>query len=229
MNATILKGMAKPLMIFIVVLISLMIIAFIGILLYTRNKNKKKFQFLLFKGNDLSTAKVINGYVKADPENPSKKKFFFDELDSPLEIRKPNFYLDGKPYRMITYNDLNEFSYLEGLRIDQERYLRLALMPEEKAISLHRYKEQQIRYSNPYEKFNAGMVVGSIVMAIVVAIAVIFSTYNMTQSGKNTVEVLKEAQKGVEVQRQTAESLVHVVEMLAVMSGQNETINRTLS
>lgn len=214
-DSIMLKGFGKVGLIMVIVLVALVLIGVVVMWILNNRKNKKKFKFLLLSVNGKNWS-TIYGLVKSDPQNPSKKKFFFEEYDTQLEIVAPQGILDANPVRFITQNSLGELNYLQQeVIIDKTAYLKVSLTPEEKAITLHRYKEQQLRFQNQFDKLKTTAIILGIILLILVLLATIGSIYVNQQTAKTFAGTMKDM-KEIEVARiDSANTLKEVAIILA--------------
>jgi len=226
-DPSILKGFGRAGLIIIGAIVLLVIIAVITMWVINNNRNKKKFKFLLLSVNGKNWS-TIYGMVKADPVNPSKKKFFFEEYDTQLEIEAPQGIIDGKPVRFVTQNHLGELNYLsQEVIVDKEAYLKVALKPEEKAITLHRYKEQQMRFQQQFDKLKTTAIILGIVMLILVLLATVGSIYVNQQTAKTFAGVVKDLKDIEQVKASETQALKEVAVIIAGTDNGNYT--RTLT
>lgn len=166
-----------------------------GILFFflLRGGRRKKFPFILYS-LDGEKATIITARVKIDKQNPSKKVFFFENFDATLDIREPTWYFGGTAYRECMQDHNGELQYIKRDKIDKDK-LRLAIAPEEKALALYRYKENQRRYENPMDKTSAAILISGFILVLLIMIGIIYSTIAYAGAIKNVVTVAKEVSK----------------------------------
>jgi hypothetical protein len=174
--------------------LGLVIVVIGGIFFYFRKKKGAKFPFLLYS-KDGKNVMTIHGNLRTDPENRSNKRFFFSTLDCSLEIREPTKWINGKPHREIILNRLGEYNYLENTTVDEEKYLRMSVRPEEKSLAIFRFKENTRRFENPMNKAQAYMLVGMVILTLILASGIIYSTVSYVKIGGTHVTLAKENQK----------------------------------
>lgn len=205
----------------------IIILSFIGIsilvgayIFFFKNKNNKQFPFILYSA-DMIHRQVIYPKLKIDPLNHAQKKFFFEEHKESLEIKPPTAWIDGKSYREITYNDKGEFSYLEGLKVNKDKYLEISISPEEKTIALARYKEHYERYKENMNKYQAYTMIGGFILVFLIAIGVIYSTIAYVNVSSNMVELEKQNVKYKELESGNINAMNEIVKQLVIISGKN--------
>lgn len=193
------------------------ILVAIGIFVYFKKKGGAKHPFILYS-LDGTRMRIIEGFVRKDPENPHNTRFFFKELDASLEIRPPTTWLNNVAHREIIYNDLGEVSYIKnnGIKIDEaydnkknreqqkdgsfqyvtktvidkKAYKDLAIEPEEKALALHRYKETLKQYENPLSKAQAYMLIGGFILVIIIMVGIIYSTVSYVKASESQLKMV---------------------------------------
>jgi len=200
------------------------------IFFWLKRKNKgKKFPFILHS-LDGEKARMLGAIVKVDKQNSSKKVFYFPEFDDELPIKEPTWYFAGTAYREVTQDRNGELQYLDRHKIDKEKYLKVSIDPEEKALALYRYKENMRRYENPMDKASAAMLISGFVLVFLIMIGVIYSTISFANSAKSNVEFVKEQNKGIAQLKAVAESQERTTEQLvtvaALLTGNNTIIRK---
>ena len=217
-----------------------------GIFLYFKITSSKKFPFLLYSRDGWNVT-TIHAKVLVNPENVKDKKFIFDEYDSPLDIGEPTKWINGVPHREITYNQLNEFSYVKGrvvegkeikgynefryvkgTIIDDISYLKVALEPEEKQISLSRLKENMKRYENPMGKLQAYTLIAGFVLVLLLAIGIIYSTIAYVGASEDLVTLAKENAKAIPEVGRIADNIAKATSQLTTVEASiSEQVNLT--
>lgn len=195
-----------------------------------KKKRSKKFNFF-FYSKDGKRSRVINAIVKIDSENASKKVFYFAEFDSELSIRDPSFEFEGKLYRECMQDPNGDLQYVERSDIDNKK-LELAILPEEKALALYRFKENQRRYDNPLNKATAGLLIGGFILVFLIMLGVIYSTIAFGNSAVKQVETAKVNHEVAQTNLAVAETNRDIVEQLVTVAAlltNNKSVTRILS
>lgn len=194
----------------IFIVVGVVVLALICIILYFFVFRKKKgYPFLLYS-RDLQRRKVIQASLRADPTNKENKKFFFPGNDTTLMLREPTCFQDGVGYREIMQNKDGGYSYIDGTKLDENQYIKLSLAPDEKALALHRIKENVERYAQPMSKTTAAMIITGFILVIILTIGIIYSTIAYVGAGKDVVKVVKESQKMQDAQNKNTEVLKEI-------------------
>lgn len=167
----------------------LLIIAAVFFFWIMKKKRGKKFKFI-FYSKDGKRSRVVDATVKVDPENVSKKQFFFAEFDQTLDIREPSVEFNNVLYRECTQDTNGDLQYVERSDIDRSK-LKLSILPEEKSLSLYRFKENQRRYENPLSKATAGLLIGGFILVFLIMLGVVYSTIAFSNSASKQVETAK--------------------------------------
>lgn len=150
----------------------------------------KKYPFLLFNG-DGSIAKKIDGAVKISADNKNKKEFVFEEYGTVLEIRKPQLTISGVGYRLVGVNNKSELHYLDALSIDEKKYLKTALSPEEKTLVMGGFLENESEFRNPMNKAQAAMIVSMMVLTLIVVVGTIYGVGSLVSNSKDMADIAK--------------------------------------
>lgn len=177
-------------------------------------RKKKAYLFLLYS-RDCQRRRVIKADLKTDPNNKSNKMFFFSGTDTTLPLKEATCFQEGKSYREIMQNRDGTYSYIKGARIDEIDYLSLSLTPDEKALALHRIKENEVRYQNPMGKTQAAMLITGFILIILLTIGIVYSTIAYVGAGKNVVKVVQENQAFLKQFEQTTSVLSEISEQQA--------------
>lgn len=177
-------------------------------------KRGKKFPFMYYS-LDGDKAKIVPADLKIDPQNPSKKIFYFSDIDAELPVQKPTLYFEGKWLRECVQDDNGELQYLQRQKIDNSEYLSISIRPEEKALALYRYKENQRRYENPMTKANAMLLISGFILVLLIMIGVIYSTIAFANAAAKQTEVAKDNLEATKVNQRIAEVNQGVTEQLA--------------
>lgn len=218
-------GLAKGIAIFGSVIVVGVIVFFI----YMLKKGGKKFPFVLYS-LDGKTSRVIYGRVKTDPANKEKKAFVFKENSSELLIAPPTLYIDRKGHREITYTPDGGLAYIKNKKIDDKLYLEKALMPEEKQITLFRMKENNTRYQNPMNKYQALIMGASLILILLLLIGIIYVTIQFGKNSTLYVTLAKENKETASSNAATTSALKSVAEQLvsvtAALTGNREIIRQ---
>lgn len=198
-----------------------------GLLLFFRNQAKKRFPFMVYS-KDGKTRYTIFGTIKKDPENPYDQKFFFDKYP-PIKVSEPSAFVDGKPIREVTFNDLGELSYIDT-NLKDDKYKTHNITPEEKQLALNKYKEARRRFENTMNKYQAAVVIGAFLLILVLILGIIYASVSYANAAKSMGEVAKENSKVSNDLKQIAETNKEVSEQLlkvsaALTSGTNITRN----
>ncbi len=180
-----------------------------------------KFKFLLYSRDGKSTT-VIEAVVKIDSENKSKKTFVFKDHAGELMIRAPTLFMNGKPFREITYADDGDLAYIEGKEVDRTLYLKKALMPEEKQITLFRMKENNKRYENPIDKYQAILMGAMLIVVLLLVVGIIYVTTTYVKNIKVVTELAKDNLK-------TTSALSSIADIFKSISEQQVTITAMLT
>jgi uncharacterized membrane protein YciS (DUF1049 family) len=190
-----------------------------GIILYYFWKRSagKKYDFLLYS-SDAKTITIVKADVSVNPENVNDKLFTFANNTSKLEIRKPSRFIDGKPYREITFDNEGKYCYLTQTSFDEKK-LEMSLQPEEKQIALFRLKESQERYKNPMEKLTAITLIAGFIMCLIIIGGVLFCTIKFSSQIGTIAEIAKDNKAVSEMNGQTMNKMVLITEQLAAISG----------
>ena len=215
--------MALPIwLLAIFIIVGVVVIALIGIILYFFVfKKKKGYPFILYS-RDLQRAKIIQATLRADPTNKENKKFFFQGNDTTLMLREPTYFQDGVAYRQIMQNKDGGYSYIEETKLDESKYIKLSLTPDEKALALHRIKENVERYAQPMSKTTAAMIITGFILVIVLVIGIIYSTVAYVGAGKDVIKVVKATQEMQNAQNSNTNTL-------ALISSQQAQITAALT
>lgn len=215
--------MALPIwLIAIFIVVGVVVLSLVGIILYFFVFRKKKgYPFLLYS-RDLQRRKVIQATLRADPTNKENKKFFFSGNDTTLMLREPTCFQDGVGYREIIQNKDGGYSYIEGTKLDEAKYVNLSLSPDEKALALHRIKENVERYAQPMSKTTAAMIITGFILVIILTIGIIYSTTAYVGAGKDVVKVVKATQEMQSAQNANTNTL-------ALISSQQAQITAALT
>lgn len=198
--------------------VSLTLLVLGGIALFVLWKySGKKHKFLLYSKDGLNVS-IVGASIRANKDNKSDRKFYFPDNQYELEIRKPTRFMNGKPYREITYDQEGKYCYLEGTTFNEDK-LNLTLKPEEKQIALFRLKEYQERYKDPIDKMGAISMIMQLIMVFIIAGGCIFC-FVKTGTMLNTIsEVVQETNKNAEITGETTAKQLQIMEMMAVMQG----------
>lgn len=183
--------------------------------LWKRSRNKHKF--LLYSKDGLNV-RVIGANIKVNKENKADKMFDFPDGNCQLPIDKPTRFLDGKPYREITYDQEGNYCYLKGTTFDENK-LNLTLHPDEKQIALFRLKEYQERYKDPVDKFQAISMIMQLIMVFIIAGGCIFCFVKAGTMLDTIAEVVKETNKNAEIAGATTAKQLQIMEQMAAMQG----------
>lgn len=202
-----------------------------GGLIWFLKKSKGKHPFLLYS-LDGFRVQTLNAQVKKDPKNPSNKRFFFPGISDSLSIRAPSKWIGNKAYREVYFNDNGELSYVKDTIINKEGYYKINILPEEKALALHRYKENAARYENPMNKTQAAMVIVGMLLVLLLAMGIVYASITYVNASKNFAVV---SEKNAEVQKSTKETAIIMkdlaetnIQIAAALTG-NVNLTRKLS
>ena len=200
-----------------------------GFVWFMKKKGGKKFPFLLYS-LDGARMQTIFAQVKADPNNKTRKRFNFANTETTLEIQPPTVFVDGKGYREIVWNDLGELSYLSKTRLNWDKYRELAVTPEEKALALHRYKENETRYENAANKMEMAMLIGGFILILLLGIGIIYSTITYANVVKDHVKIAESNNANVKIMKESINTMGDVVERIAgitaALTGDEELIRQ---
>lgn len=199
----------KTIVIFAVVLTMSLIGA--GIYFFFFHNKKKGYPFLLYS-RDGTTAKEIIGKVKIDPQNKSKKSFAFDIASTELIIQPPTLHMDKKAFREVTWTDDGELTYIANKQIDRSLLLTKAILPEEKQISLMRMKENNERYQNPINKWQALIMGLSLLLIFLLLGGIIFTTIQYGKISQTHVTLAKENKETAKEIKSATDNLVKIAE-----------------
>lgn len=197
---------------------------------YSAVASKKKYPFLYYK----SATNVVktNGRLRYD--RVTKKKFFtFDFTEDKLEIRPATRDLDGVSYREITTDRKGDLIYLQAGKIVDERYLQVALEPEEKILALEKYKEIEARFQNPMEKSAVALMAGAFVLVLLIMIGIVYVTISYSNSIKDakelSVENTKTAQANREASQATERAATIFAQVAVTLTDMKGNITRSVS
>lgn len=207
---------------------------------------RKRYMFLLYSKDGKHISK-IEGEIRSDANNKSRKYFYFKELDTPLDIKPPSMWLDGVPYREITFNELSEYNYLlcagikideknrekileknkmykvpkyvDGMRVDDTLYKEVSLLPEEKTLALHRYKDNEARYRDPLSKLQAYQLIGTFIMLLLVILGTVYIVIQQSNTMTTILELEKEKTKNTESIKTVSKNLLLTTELQASITG----------
>lgn len=184
-------------------------------------RKKKQYPFLLYS-RDLQRRKVIQATLKADPENKENKQFFLPGIDKPLALKEPTCFQKGVGYREVMQNKDGSYSYIKGMKLDENKYIEMSLTPDEKALALHRIKENEVRYQHPISKTQAAMIITGFIMIIILVIGIIYSTIAYVGAGKDVVKV-------VQANKENTNAMAASTGQLAQISAQQAAITAALT
>jgi hypothetical protein len=156
------------------------------------NRKKSKVAFI-FYSKDGRSRNIIYGKVVTSTENSSEQMFYLPKYKTKLNIRQPTCYIEGRPFREIGYDSKGEINYIEVAKegIDNKSYLDLGLTPEEKIVSLQRYKDNRRRYEQNLNKWQTISSIIFIIIMILAIIGVIVMTIQMKKIATENVEAAK--------------------------------------
>ncbi len=197
------------------ILVGVIFLSVIGVLLwFFVFRKKKQYPFLLYS-RDCQRRKVIHASLKTDPANKENKMFCFAGVDTKLPLREPTCFQDKVSYREIMQNKDGGYSYLEGIKIDEKKYIEVSLTPDEKALALHRLKENEVRYQNPMGKTQAAMIITGFIMIIILTIGIVYSTIAYVGAGKDVVKVVKENKEAINAMSANTANLARISQQQA--------------
>lgn len=215
----------------IVLFIFLLIIGGVLTFWLMSRKKGKKFCFLLYAKNGSQITKKY-AIVKTDPSNKNNKRFFFLDSDQNLDIVPPSVYIDGIPHREIIMTKLSEFKYLGDTIIDDTLSIKKAILPEEKALALFRYKENTKRYDNPMSKTSAAILIGGFILIFLLLMGIIYATISFVKASGDMVEMAKQNNEVTTSNSQVVGSLTEITQQMVMISaqlGSNLNITRRIS
>lgn len=211
-----------PWMLAMFIIVGVVILGVIGVVVWLFLFRKKKaYPFLLYS-RDLQRRKVIHAQLKADPNNRENKMFFFPGVDTKLALKEPTCFQNGVAYREVMQNKDGGYSYLKGCKLDEDDYIKLSLTPDEKALALHRIKENEVRYQHPISKTQAAMIITGFIMIIILVIGIIYSTIAYVGAGKDVVKV-------VQANKENTNAMAATTGQLAQISAQQAAITAALT
>lgn len=209
-------------MIAIFIIVGIVILVLICLVVYIFVFRKKKaYPFLLYS-RDLQRRKVIQAQLKVDPDNRENKLFFFPGNDSRLALKEPTCFQDGVAYREIMQNKDGGYSYIEGAKLDEKKYIELSLTPDEKSLALHRIKENEVRYQHPMSKSQAAMIITGFILVIVLVIGIVYCTIAYVGAGKDVIKV-------VQSNKENINAMVTATGTLSQISAQQASITAALT
>lgn len=212
-----------------IVVIATVFICLIGVLVWWLwNKNRYRFTFRLYS-SDMKNSRLIKGKITVDESNKKYKYFTFKDNNTRLEILQPNHFEDGKPVRLITYDETGEYIYIKGESVDNESYLKYSLKPEHKTLYLQMLKDN----ANKHPLFDKGMLLafaGLIIIGIFLTVGFIYTFASNVKQGDQLVELSKENNKLGSVISSTAKSIEVSTNNIYMATSllYNGTINRPL-
>lgn len=173
---------------------------------FAKHRENKRYPFIVYNANG-TRGGVVYAKLKKDESNKSNVNFVFLEYPgAELLIKPPTLWLDNLAYREIIQNDLGELSYLAGRQIDSSNYMKLNLVPEEKALALIRMRGYSERYQRDVSKWQAFLLGGIIMMFFIGVLGagyVMYSTYSasgdLVAIGKQSKDIQNSIQTSTEV------------------------------
>lgn len=212
-------ALVPPWVIAIGAIVGALFIAAIGFMLWAYIFRKRKnYPFLLYSRN-CKDRRVIYAALKVDPNNKENKLFAFPGVDTRLALREPTCFQDGKGYREIIQNKAGGYSYIKGAKLDEKEYIQLSLNADEKALALHRLKENEARYQNPMGKMQAAVLITGFIMIILLSIGIIYSTIAYVGAGKHVVKVVETNNKMQTTQTAQLDRMAVITEQLTAITG----------
>lgn len=184
-----------------------------GIVTYLIYKKRKfRFDFRVW-AKDLSSSRIVKARITANKENKNKKEFTFKTNPSVLTMRDPVHYSGGRPERWALPDESGEYQYLSPVNklfkreqieikdkdgnitladnpIDKEVYMKTRLHPVNRQLALEQFRNNQKRY-DVGSGVVAGMVFGGILLAILLAVGIIYSTGSMLKYGESISDNVK--------------------------------------
>jgi hypothetical protein len=201
-----------------------------GIFLYFYMKKGGKYPFLLYSRNGKQITQ-LNAILKTDPENSARKQFFIDTIGFSFDVKSPSKWIGQTAYREIIQTESGDYAYIKGTEIDEKDYIKVSLQPEEKIIALNRYKENKRRYTNPISKGMAGLLVGSLILAFILIVGIVYSVASYAGAAKDMAELAKENTKNGAIIQQTSNNAKIITEQLVMVTAaltENYNITRTI-
>jgi flagellar basal body-associated protein FliL len=211
-------GLSPQTVIMIVVGIIFVIILGAGsIFLMAKNRNNKKYPFLLY--NKANPDKPETHYPKTlrNPENKSQVFFLFPNGEK-LEVRSPTLYMNGTWYREITFNNRGEYTYLKGRVIDDEEFLKTALLPEEKEIAIQRTTQYVKRYEESVGKYQAVALIANLVLILILVIGIVYSVIQFASFGESNQKAAEEVSKSTQALNSISDNYLKVTDQLAIIA-----------
>jgi len=173
----------------------------------------KKYLFLLYDRLS-SRVKVIEGKIRVDASNKSKKVFAFEGNDTTLPIRPPTLSIGKNSYREITIGQKGELVYLEGRKINDDNYLATSMSGEDVAVFTGMILENNREFENPLAKTTATMIIAMAFIAFLIIVGCVYSTITLVSNSKTMVEAAKENSKAVSGLVSAADTMNSIAEQL---------------
>jgi len=170
------------------------------------NKSRFRHVFRLYS-TDLQSSRLIKARIKTDSTNKKYQYFFFKENNSRLEILAPHHTENGKPVRLITYDDTGDFVYLMKPTVDREKHLEYSLKPTHKTLYLQMLKDNQSKYP----LLNKGLMLSYgalIIVGLMIVVGFIYTFATNVKQADQLVELSKTHQEMMSESNKISNNLV---------------------